>query len=184
MQEVAVKSIPCGDDAELRRCVEVRRAAIVPVQSKGVRAAFDPNEQGCHCIYCIALLLMPHVCVRLQGWQECTGKCQRLADATAASCSCIVATEPGKTVWIHCQCAAACEVERFDTLPSQALMVMLPRLFIRMQEVGILSGLNYDRHIVQFYGAYMPPGQDPMVLTEVRPLSAARTGLFVCTSAL
>ncbi len=40
------------------------------------------------------------------------------------------------------------------------------------QEVGILKGLNYNSHIVQFYGACMPPGRDPMLLTEVRLIPA------------
>ncbi len=35
-----------------------------------------------------------------------------------------------------------------------------------MQEVGILKGLNYDRNIVQFYGACLQPGTDPMLVTE------------------
>jgi hypothetical protein len=32
--------------------------------------------------------------------------------------------------------------------------------------VGILKGLNYDRNIVQFYGACIREGADPMLVTE------------------
>ena len=35
-----------------------------------------------------------------------------------------------------------------------------------LQEVGILKGLNYDRNIVQFYGACIRQGSDPMLVTE------------------
>ena len=35
------------------------------------------------------------------------------------------------------------------------------------QEVSILKSLNYDKNIVQFYGACMRPGQDLMLVTEV-----------------
>ena len=31
-----------------------------------------------------------------------------------------------------------------------------------------LKSLNYDRNITQFYGACMRPGQDLMLVTEVR----------------
>jgi serine/threonine protein kinase len=34
------------------------------------------------------------------------------------------------------------------------------------QEVGILKGLNYDRNIVQFYGACIQEGSNPMLVTE------------------
>jgi serine/threonine protein kinase len=34
------------------------------------------------------------------------------------------------------------------------------------QEVGILKGLNYDGNIVQFYGACLREGADPMLVTE------------------
>jgi serine/threonine protein kinase len=34
------------------------------------------------------------------------------------------------------------------------------------QEVGILKGLNYDRNIVQFYGACVQDGSDPILVTE------------------
>jgi len=32
--------------------------------------------------------------------------------------------------------------------------------------VGILKGLNYDRNIVQFYGACLQQGRDPMLVCE------------------
>jgi hypothetical protein len=35
-----------------------------------------------------------------------------------------------------------------------------------LQEVGILKGLNYDRNIVQFYGACLMPARDPMLICE------------------
>ncbi len=35
------------------------------------------------------------------------------------------------------------------------------------QEVGILKSLNYDRNIVQFYGACLQPGADPMLVCEL-----------------
>lgn len=35
------------------------------------------------------------------------------------------------------------------------------------QEVSILKSLNYDRNIVQFYGACMRSGQELMLVTEV-----------------
>jgi serine/threonine protein kinase len=34
------------------------------------------------------------------------------------------------------------------------------------QEVGVLKGLNYDGNIVQFYGACLREGADPMLVTE------------------
>ena len=34
------------------------------------------------------------------------------------------------------------------------------------QEVGILKSLNYDRNIVQFYGACLRPGGDPLLVCE------------------
>jgi serine/threonine protein kinase len=34
------------------------------------------------------------------------------------------------------------------------------------QEVGILKSLNYDRNIVQFYGACLQEGSDPMLVCE------------------
>ena len=37
---------------------------------------------------------------------------------------------------------------------------------ISPQEVGVLKGLNYDRNIVQFYGACIQDGSDPMLVTE------------------
>ena len=37
------------------------------------------------------------------------------------------------------------------------------------QEVSILKSLNYDRNIVQFYGACMRSGQELMLVTEVVP---------------
>jgi len=37
---------------------------------------------------------------------------------------------------------------------------------LALQEVGILKGLNYDRNIVQFYGACLQPGRDPMLVCE------------------
>ena len=43
------------------------------------------------------------------------------------------------------------------------------------QEVGVLKGLNYDGNIVQFYGACLREGADPMLVTEymegVRPIA-------------
>ena len=36
----------------------------------------------------------------------------------------------------------------------------------RLQEVGILKGLNYDRNIVQFYGACIREARDPLLITE------------------
>jgi hypothetical protein len=36
----------------------------------------------------------------------------------------------------------------------------------RLQEVGILKGLNYDRNIVQFYGACIREACDPLLITE------------------
>ncbi len=54
----------------------------------------------------------------------------------------------------------------------------------RLQEVSILKSLNYDRNITQFYGACIRPGQDLMLVTEVRadvPTCATpmfATGLF------
>ncbi len=41
------------------------------------------------------------------------------------------------------------------------------------QEVSILKSLNYDKNIVQFYGACMRPGQDLMLVTEVQTDRAA-----------
>ena len=35
-----------------------------------------------------------------------------------------------------------------------------------LQEVGMLKGLNYDRNIVQFYGACIRQGCDPLLITE------------------
>jgi serine/threonine protein kinase len=35
-----------------------------------------------------------------------------------------------------------------------------------LQEVGILKSLNYDRNIVQFYGACLQEGSDPMLVCE------------------
>ena len=35
-----------------------------------------------------------------------------------------------------------------------------------LQEVGILKGLNYDRNVIQFYGACLQPGRDPMLICE------------------
>ena len=35
-----------------------------------------------------------------------------------------------------------------------------------LQEVGILKGLNYDRNVIQFYGACLQPGRDPMLVCE------------------
>ena len=32
--------------------------------------------------------------------------------------------------------------------------------------MGILKGLNYDRNIVQFYGACIREGTDPMLVVE------------------
>ena len=43
-----------------------------------------------------------------------------------------------------------------------------PVLLTRLQEVSILKSLNYDRNITQFYGACIRPGQDLMLVTEVR----------------
>ena len=37
---------------------------------------------------------------------------------------------------------------------------------VPMQEVGILKGLNYDRNIVQFYGACIREACDPLLITE------------------
>ncbi len=42
------------------------------------------------------------------------------------------------------------------------------------QEVSILKSLNYDRNITQFYGACIRPGQDLMLVTEVR------TSVYIC----
>ena len=39
--------------------------------------------------------------------------------------------------------------------------------WLHTQEVGILKGLNYDRNIVQFYGACIQEGSDPMLVTEL-----------------
>ena len=35
-----------------------------------------------------------------------------------------------------------------------------------LQEVEMLKGLNYDRNIVQFYGACIKPGASPMLVCE------------------
>jgi serine/threonine protein kinase len=37
---------------------------------------------------------------------------------------------------------------------------------INTQEAGILKGLNYDRNIVQFYGACIRRGVPPLLVTE------------------
>lgn len=42
------------------------------------------------------------------------------------------------------------------------------KLALLLQEVSILKSLNYDKNIVQFYGACMHPEQDLMLVTEVR----------------
>ena len=48
------------------------------------------------------------------------------------------------------------------------------------QEVGVLKGLNYDGNIVQFYGACLREGADPMLVTEYmeggRPPESPVTG--------
>jgi Protein tyrosine and serine/threonine kinase len=49
-------------------------------------------------------------------------------------------------------------------LRGRADRAQLP--FCHMQEVGILKGLNYDRNIVQFYGACIREGADPLLITE------------------
>ena len=43
---------------------------------------------------------------------------------------------------------------------------MFPCVQPAPQEVGILKGLNYDRNIVQFYGACIRECSDPMLVTE------------------
>ena len=40
-------------------------------------------------------------------------------------------------------------------------------LLLGVQEVSILKSLNYDRNIVQFYGATLQPGRDLMLVTEL-----------------
>jgi hypothetical protein len=65
------------------------------------------------------------------------------------------------------------------------------------QEVGILKGLNYDCNIVQFYGACLHPGRDPMLICEYMegengaqpaaeqrcPVETSRGALLTCTFA-
>ena len=56
------------------------------------------------------------------------------------------------------------------------------------QEVSILKSLNYDRNITQFYGACIRPGQDLMLVTEVRARamvqSPPRSPCSACSSKL
>ena len=37
---------------------------------------------------------------------------------------------------------------------------------VRTQECGILKSLNYDKNIVQFLGAVLRPGAEPMLVLE------------------
>jgi hypothetical protein len=57
-------------------------------------------------------------------------------------------------------------------------------LLVRLQEVSILKSLNYDKNIVQFYGACMRPGQDLMLVTEVRVLVGLKPGPAPATTCL
>ena len=50
---------------------------------------------------------------------------------------------------------------RRQTAPADAFAHGEP-----LQEVGILKSLNYDRNIVQFYGACLQEGSDPMLVCE------------------
>ena len=46
-----------------------------------------------------------------------------------------------------------------------------------LQEVGILKSLNYDRNIVQFYGACLQEGSDPMLVCEFMEGGCCTPGL-------
>ena len=54
----------------------------------------------------------------------------------------------------------------FRLCPAKQVL-MHPVASAVAQEVSILKSLNYDKNIVQFYGACMRPGQDLMLVTEV-----------------
>ena len=50
--------------------------------------------------------------------------------------------------------------------PCCASTVLTSCRFCHCQEVSILRSLNYDRNVVQFYGACLQEGSDPMLVTE------------------
>jgi serine/threonine protein kinase len=50
------------------------------------------------------------------------------------------------------------------------------------QEVSILKGLNYDRNIVQFYGACIQEGTDPMLVVEYMEGGCFRLPASTCCS--
>ena len=52
------------------------------------------------------------------------------------------------------------------------------------QEVSILKSLNYDRNIVQFYGATLQPGRDLMLVTELMEGAAKHIQNHLCRAPL
>jgi serine/threonine protein kinase len=51
-------------------------------------------------------------------------------------------------------------------IPSDATAALTLCHVWTRQEVSILRSLNYDRNVVQFYGACLQEGSDPMLVTE------------------
>ena len=69
-------------------------------------------------------------------------------------------------------------MQRWEFVNSMHLHPIQPQSFLpqdwqvvtytiaALQEVGILKGLNYDRNVIQFYGACLQLGRDPMLVCE------------------
>ena len=83
----------------------------------------------------------------------------RMRAPSAASSKCALDRRMLSLSWTHLTCVSNLDLAcRHSTL--------LTRCVPLLQEICLLKSLNYDRNIVQFYGARLKHGAAPMMVLE------------------